>query len=75
MESDDRLRTLLEAVLGPEAGALSEEAGPGSIATWDSVAHLSLILAIEAEFAVTFASAELQDLNTVGKLRARLRST
>jgi acyl carrier protein len=73
MESEERLQILLEAVFGPEGREFSADAGPGSVGVWDSVTHLNLILSIEAEFGVTFSSAELQDLNSLGKIRSRLQ--
>lgn len=73
MELEQRLRDLLESVFGPEGGMLTDEAGPDTVPSWDSVTHLSLILAVEAEFGVTFTSAELQQLNTLGKIRSRLQ--
>ncbi|MGE0159652.1 MAG: acyl carrier protein [Gemmatimonadales bacterium] len=72
MDLDQRLVSVLEAVFGPEASELSDEDGPGSIAVWDSVNHLNLVLAIEAEFDIRFATSEIPDLLTVGKIRARL---
>lgn len=60
------------AILGPEGRTLSDEDGPGTIAAWDSVNHLNLVLAIEDEFGVQFATSEIQDLLSVGKIRARL---
>lgn len=73
MELEERLQDLLESIFGPEGRSLADDAGPDTIPAWDSVTHLSLILAIEAEFGVTFTSAELQDLNSIGRLRSRLQ--
>ena len=72
MELEERLGTLLEAVFGPEGRLFGNDAGPGTVAAWDSVTHLNLVLAIEAEFGLTFSSSELQDLNSLGKIRVRL---
>lgn len=69
---EERLRSVLESVFGPEGRTLSDDAGPGTIPAWDSVAHLGLILAVEAEFDVTFATAEIPELLSVRKLRSRL---
>jgi acyl carrier protein len=51
---------------------MSDDDGPHSNPDWDSVVHLNLILALESEFGVRFATAEIPQLNSVGKLRARL---
>jgi acyl carrier protein len=39
-----------------------------SIPDWDSLAHLSLVTAIERRFKIRFALGELQDLEDVGAL-------
>ena len=74
MSSDieQRLRNVLEAVLGPTGARLSDDDGPGTVSAWDSVAHLNLILALEMEFDVRFETSEIPDLLSVGRLRARL---
>jgi acyl carrier protein len=72
VDLDQRLASVLEAVLGPDASTLSDEDGPGTISSWDSVNHLNLVLAIEAEFEIRFATSEIPDLLSVGKIRARL---
>ncbi|MEX2048809.1 MAG: acyl carrier protein [Gemmatimonadota bacterium] len=72
VDLDQRLAGVLEAVLGPDARDLSDDDGPGTISSWDSVNHLNLVLAIEAEFEIRFATSEIPDLLSVGKIRARL---
>ena len=74
MSSDieQRLKDVLESVLGPSGRGLSDDDGPGTVPTWDSVAHLNLILAVEMEFSVRFETSEIPELLSVGTLRARL---
>lgn len=60
------------AILGPEGRTLSDDDGPGTIAAWDSVNHLNLVLAIEDEFGVQFTTSEIPELLSLGKIRARL---
>ena len=72
LDLDQRLIAVFESVLGPDVRALPEDAGPGSLEAWDSVNHLSLILAIEAEFGVQFDTAEIPELLTRAALRSRL---
>jgi acyl carrier protein len=38
------------------------------IPDWDSVSHVSLVLALESEFGVKFTSAEIQAMGNVGKV-------
>ena len=69
---EEKLRSVLESVFGPEGLGLSDDDGPGSIPAWDSVGHLNLIMTIEAEFGITFPTAEIPELRTLRKIRARL---
>jgi acyl carrier protein len=41
------------------------ESSPDSIANWDSLGHLRLIMDLEAEFAVAFSTADIPTLLTV----------
>ncbi len=70
---DMRFASVLASVLGPEATQLSSDDGPGAIATWDSVNHLNLVLAVEAEFGIQFATSDIPHLLSIGKIRERLK--
>lgn len=72
MDHEQRFRSVLESIFGPAGLAMPDDDGPHSNPEWDSVTHLNLILALEAEFEVRFATAEIPTLTSVGKLRARL---
>ena len=41
---------------------------PETIADWDSLAHIRIMTAIEAEFGFQFELKELEDLHTVGEI-------
>jgi len=68
----ERLLSVLESVLGAEALSLADTDGPHTVAAWDSVAHLNLILSIEQEFDLQFETAEIPELRSVGAILARL---
>jgi acyl carrier protein len=51
----------MEVQVGPETVA-------SDIAEWDSFNHINLTLAIESEFNIKFTSAEVQNLDTVGRM-------
>lgn len=74
VDREERLRSVLESVFGPDGLKLTDDDGPGTTAVWDSVAHLNLIMSIEAEFGVAFATAEIPELRSLKKIRARLES-
>lgn len=72
MDREEKMRAVLESVFGPDGLKLTDDDGPGTTPVWDSVAHLNLIMTIEAEFGVAFATAEIPELRTLRKIRARL---
>jgi acyl carrier protein len=71
-DTEERLRGVLEAVLGPTGRTLADHDGPGTVPAWDSVAHLNLILAVETEFDIRFETWEIPQLLSLGSLRHRL---
>lgn len=68
----DRLATIFAAVFGVDSANLGDSDSPRTIAHWDSVNHIHLILAIEDEFDIQFDPGEIADLNSVGAIRDRL---
>ena len=40
---------------------------------WDSIGHISLVLAIEAEFGVKFSAAEIAALDSVSSIMSKLQ--
>ena len=62
------------AVLGVDAGSIKDTDSPKSLPQWDSVTHLQLLLALEAEFGVQFSPDEMAQLSSVGLIKRRLRA-
>jgi acyl carrier protein len=72
--TDDSLqaaRQLLASVLQMEAADIVDDAGIGQLAGWDSLAHMRLIMAMEADMGLPLspgnvvAIGSLQDIATV----------
>jgi acyl carrier protein len=72
MSIENRLRRVVGSVFGIADGAVTDEASPRTIEAWDSVAHIQLVLALEAEFGVQFDPDEIPELSSVRVIRARL---
>ena len=70
---DQKLREIMEAVLGVDASGFSDADSPQTIPQWDSVTHLQLMLALEEEFGVQFSPDEMAQLASVGLIRQRLQ--
>jgi acyl carrier protein len=69
-----RLRDVMGAVFGIKPALITQDASSATIAEWDSVRHLQLMLALEEEFNVQFDADELVSLRTVEKIEQRLRN-
>ncbi|MBW7906243.1 MAG: acyl carrier protein [Phycisphaerae bacterium] len=69
---DDRLRSVFRDVLGIADGEYRHDLGMRDVQAWDSVMHLSLVLAIEQEFNVSFAPEEFETLTSVAGIRKAL---
>jgi acyl carrier protein len=67
-----RLREVMSAVFGIEVSAIDADASSTTIAEWDSVRHLQLMLALEEEFGVQFDTDELASLRSLSMIEQRL---
>ena len=72
MAVDGRLRQIVASVFGVDATSVSEDDSPKTIGDWDSVNHIHLILALEAEYGIQFDPGELADLMSVAAIQRRL---
>jgi len=71
-EADEaRLSRIAAAVLGIPEGA-APAASADSVSTWDSLAHLNLLMAVEQEFGVRFGAQDIADLDSVPRIRAAI---
>ena len=52
--------------------ALPAELTPAEVPAWDSVAHISLVESIEAEFGVQLSTDEMIEMNRLSVIRATL---
>ena len=60
-------------VLGIDSDLLSEESSPETIASWDSLTHLNLVLALENEFRVSLSADDVLEMRNVGLVGTVLR--
>lgn len=67
------VRRVIADVLGVDPDALGVDPSPETVASWDSVHHLSLILALEQEFAVRLAPEEIEEAVSLGAIVELLR--
>jgi acyl carrier protein len=65
---DERICRIASDVLGVSVDELTRESSPDTVVTWDSVAHLSLVLAVEQELGIQIDYDELDSLTSIGAL-------
>jgi acyl carrier protein len=65
----DRLHNVIAEVMGVPVETLTDEDTPSTIESWDSMAHLNLVLALQAEFGIELSSDEAAEMLSVGQIR------
>ena len=58
-ETRDRLQQIFRKVFGDSSIELRDDMTAPDIDGWDSLAHINLIIAVEREFKIKFATAEI----------------
>lgn len=69
MATLDRLQDTFRTILDDDHLVLTDATTARDVPTWDSVAHISLMVSIESEFGVRFTDDQLTSFRTVGELR------
>ena len=64
----DKLFKVVSRIMGVPAHEIVSDSSPKTIAYWDSMKHIKLILAVEEEFNVTFSDEEIANIQSVGNL-------
>lgn len=65
----DRLYKVTSQVFGVPIEKLRDEDSPNSIDSWDSLGHINLVLALEAEFGVSISPDEAVEMLSIGAIR------
>ncbi|WP_312707824.1 acyl carrier protein [Stenotrophomonas sp.] len=70
---EDQVAAVFARVLGIGADQVTDELRYNTIPQWDSIAHMSVIAALEETFGVMIDMDEVIDMSSVGKAREILR--
>jgi len=68
-----RLTSIFRTVFDEPDLELTREMTAGDVPAWDSLSHITLIVAVEREFGVRFTTAEVAALMNVGDLADLVR--
>ena len=70
----DRLRKVVERVLGRQSLKLEDEMLATEVPGWDSLTHVTILTAIEDEYGIRFQRLEIVRLRNLGALQALVDS-
>lgn len=74
MSETDRVVAVVSKIMGVPAEDVTSESSADTIAAWDSLRHMNLILALEEEFEISFDDEEIVELLTVGLIVETIRA-
>lgn len=63
---------VLARVFNVPAHDLRDDSSPDSIATWDSLAHMMMLVELEREYGISVAPADALDARSVGAVKQLL---
>ena len=61
----EKTRAIVADIFEVPLETVTPQSSPDTIATWDSMHHLNLVLALEQEFSVQFSPEEIEQLLSV----------
>lgn len=64
----EKVRQITADTFSASLSSIAAETSPEQIASWDSVQHLNLVMALEGEFSVQFAPEDFDRMGNVGKI-------
>ena len=69
MSDNDRVIETFSRVLGLQAERITDDLRYATIPEWDSIAHMSVIAALEYAFGIMIDMDDVIDMSSVGKAR------
>ena len=73
MDLQERLNPIFREVFENDSINITPQTTANDVEGWDSLSHVTLILAIETEFKIRFTQKELMTFKNVGDLMAFIR--
>jgi acyl carrier protein len=68
-----KLEELFARTLREPVGAFSDDTSPATVRSWDSLRHIELVMAAEAQYGIRFETAEVVTIRTLGCMRGILQ--
>ena len=70
---EDRIKQVMASVFEIKVSRIDEKSSPETIATWDSLSHMKLIIALEEEFGIRFNDDEVVELISYALIKSIIR--
>lgn len=68
------VRRIASDILGVPASQLTDDSSPDTIESWDSVQHLSLVMAFEQELGLQFEPEDMAKMRSIAAIVEMVRS-
>jgi acyl carrier protein len=62
MNRDEKIKEVMATVFEVEPADINDSSSPDTIAKWDSLHHMNLIVALEEEFNVSFKEEDISNM-------------
>ena len=70
----DQVRGIAADVFSIPGGNITPASSPETIASWDSIQHLNLVLALEERFGMQVTPEEIEQMRTIGQVAELVES-
>jgi acyl carrier protein len=73
--AEARVFAILSTIMDVPAEQINRKSSPDTIASWDSLSHMKLVIALEEEFQVEFSDDQIVDMISVELILATLKES
>lgn len=73
MTIDKNVKIVVAQVMGVPEESIHGDSSPDTISSWDSLAHMNLVLALEQSFDVTFSEEHIAEMMSIEIIIATLK--
>lgn len=70
----EQVRGIASDLFAVPSHEITADSSPETIKTWDSIQHLSLVLALEEKFQIQFSPDEIEQMTSIGTIARLLGS-
>jgi acyl carrier protein len=71
---NEKIKSIMGAVFGIDPKTISNDASIENVEQWDSLKHISLVIALEQEFGIVFTDKEIAEIISFKQLKECISS-